>query len=142
MAYSILSFIDENQFVGEWLHRKALSNKLLGEKNKAESMVKTESTSSMTVDGDLQKYSGALAGINDDLKVIHSLREEESRLNGEIATAESQLQKAKKTKKTLITLAVIAVIAIGIAIAVMVFMKPSAQTEQVEEEVAVENIQN
>lgn len=142
MHYSIFSFIGENQFIGEWLHRKSLSNKILDNKCKAESMVNSESSSSMTVGEDLMKYSRALLGINDDLKVIHSLRDEENRLNSEIAAAQTQLQRAKKTKKYLIILAVIAIIAIGITIAVMVFKKPSAQIEQVEEEVAIENVQN
>lgn len=141
MAYSIFSFLGENQFVGEWLHRKDLSNKLLLDKLKAESMVESESTSLMSVDEDLQKYSGNLACINDDLNAILYLRGEERRLNGEIATAQTQLQKAMKTKKTLITFAVIAVVAIGIAISVMVFRKSSTQTEQVEEDVAIENVQ-
>lgn len=142
MEYSVFSFINENHFVGAWLHRKSLSNKLLIEKAKAESMIDSESTSSMSVEGELQKYSSALAGINEDLRTIHSLRDEECRLKGELSTAQAQLQKAKKTKKTLIILAVIAVIAIGIAVAVMVLMKPSTQIEPVEEEVAIENVQN
>lgn len=142
MAYSIFSFIDENQFVRAWLHRKSLSNELSANRAKAESMVKHESKSSLVVDGELAKYSSTLNEINKDLETIHSLRAEETRLNGEIVTVQAQLQRAKKTKKTLIILAVIAVIAICIAIAVMVFMKPSAQVEQVEEDVAIENVQN
>jgi len=142
MAYSIFSFIDENQFVRAWLHRKSLSKELFAKGAKAESMVKHESKSSLVVDGELAKYCSGLNEINKELETIHFLRDEETRLNGEIAAAQAQLQKAKKTKKTLITSAVIAVIAIGIAITVMVFMKPSAQIEQVEEEVAIENVQN
>lgn len=141
MAYSIFSFIDENQHVGAWLHRKALSNKLLSEKAKAESKIEKESAPDMNVDSELQKYSGTLTSINEDLKSIHSLRDEERRLNGEIETAQMQLQKAKKTKKTLIKLAVIAVIAIGIAVAVLVFMKLAVPVEQAEEEVVIENVQ-
>lgn len=119
MDYSIFSFIEENRFVGDWLHRKLLSNKLISEKAKAESMVKNESLSSILVDEELLKYYSALASINEDLIAIHSLRNEESRLNEEIATAQVQLQKAEKTKKTLVTLTVVAIIAIGIALAVM-----------------------
>ena len=71
MAYSIFSFIDENQFVRAWLHRKTLSNSLRSERAKAEFKIENESASDMNVDVELQKYSGTLTSINEDLKSIH-----------------------------------------------------------------------
>lgn len=114
------------------MHLKFLSDKLRSEKVKAESMVNSESASEMTVDIDLQKYSGDLAEINEDLRTIHALRDEERRLRGEIDATQKRLQKAKKTKKNLIIIAIIAiVVAIGVATTVIVIHKQeqSLQTE-------------
>lgn len=142
MAYSIFSFIDENQFVRAWLHRKTLSNRLRSERAKAEFKIENESASDMNVDVELQKYSGTLTSINEDLKSIHSLRDEEKRIKGELETARMELQKAIKTRKTLIKIAVIGVIAIAIAVAVLVLIKPTAPGEQAAEEVVINNVQN
>lgn len=141
MAYSIFSFLEKDQLVGDWLHRKMLLDKLRSEKAKAETRIESESAPDMNVDAELQNYCGALTSINEDLKTIQSLREKEKRLNEEIKTAQMQLQKARKTRKTLITAAVIAAIVIGIAVAVIVFMKPAAPVEQVGEEAVIENVQ-
>lgn len=141
MAYSIYSFIDENQFVGAWLHRKTLSDKLRSEKVKAESKIKSESAPDMNVDAELQEYAASLTSINEDLKTIQFLRDEERRLNGETEAAQMQLQKAMKTKKALITFAIVVAITICIAVAVLIFMKPAAPTEQAGEETLIENVQ-
>ena len=142
MAYSIFSFIDENQFVRAWLHRKTLSNSLRSERAKAEFKIENESASDMNVDVELQKYSGTLTSINEDLKSIHSLRDEEKRIKGELETARMELQKAIKTRKTLIKIAVYAVITIAIAVTLLVLIKPNTPVEQVEEEVVINNVQN
>ena len=121
MTHSIFSFIGDNEFVNAWLNRKMLSDKLRTLKSQAESKVDSESTENISVSSELQRYSGELTSIDEELRTIHNLRGEENRIKGEIQTAQEDLQKAIKKKKTLITLAVIAVVVIGIAIAALIF---------------------
>ncbi|MGN1220947.1 MAG: hypothetical protein ACI4TU_08410 [Candidatus Cryptobacteroides sp.] len=140
MAYSIFHLIGDNQFVEAWLYRKALSGKLRSAKAMAVSKIESESEPDMTIDMELQKYCNSLTCVNEDLKLIQSLRNDERNLKNEIETARLKLQKAKQTRKILISMAAIAVAAICLTVAVLSIVKHSTEEESAEETIIVENI--
>ena len=113
---SLLTLIENNSLLKKWINSCRLENKMHELKDKIKSDFQDETGAVVNLPSDLSAYGAEFLTLNENIKSLKDLRNEEQRLKNEIVKAEQELEQARKKRKNIIIASVAAVVVLIIVI--------------------------
>jgi hypothetical protein len=107
---SLLTLIEDNPLLKKWVNLCRIEQNMHKLSENLKSNIANETGVEISVPSDISKYGADFATINENIKTLKALRNEENSLKQEIAKLEVELENARKKRKNIIIASVVGVI--------------------------------